>query len=448
VRARIVPGASVGGTARVPGDKSIAHRWLILATTAIGSSRIEDLPPALDVLSTARVLAALAPGAARSLDAWRARVEVEGGDGDGEAVPPLEVEGSGRGALVQARGPLDCENSGTTLRLVCGVLASSTFESVLTGDDSLLRRPMERVAAPLRAMGAQVTTNDGRPPVRVFGNDLVGIRWRPETPSAQVKGAILLAGLAADGRTTVEEAASTRDHTERALEALGGPVVRGNGMVSVERFQQGPVRGKVPGDVSSAAYLAAGAILTGGRLVVEGVGLNPTRTWFTEVLRRMGAEISSETGATEIGEPVGALVAEAGHLRGTTVTAAELPLVIDEVPILALVAAHGEGETRFAGAGELRVKESDRLQAVADGIRELGGDAAVEGDALVVEGGGLRGGDTDSRGDHRLAMAFAVGALAARGECVVEGIECAAVSFPGFASTLAALGAPIDVEGR
>jgi 3-phosphoshikimate 1-carboxyvinyltransferase len=331
------------------------------------------------------------------------------------------------------------------MRLVAGLLASHGFEARMVGDESLSTRPMERIAQPLRQMGADVETTGGRPPVTVHGGPLAGIRHVTEVPSAQIKGAVLLAALDAEGETTIVEPAKTRDHTERALEHLGAPVrIEGLG-VSVSRFEHRGFAGSVPGDVSSAAFLIAAAVLTGGTLRIDGVGLNPSRTQLLGILRRMGVPIDAEVERHELGEPVGAIVVEpAGRLSGATVSKEELPLVIDEVPVLAMLSAAAAGESRFRGAGELRVKESDRLRAIEHAIRSLGGDARIEGDELVVAGGGLRGGSASSGADHRLAMAIAVGGLGAGGSVTVDGIEAADVSFPGFARTLSALGARLE----
>jgi 3-phosphoshikimate 1-carboxyvinyltransferase len=330
------------------------------------------------------------------------------------------------------------------MRLLAGVVASSSFTSVLTGDASLLARPMERVAEPLRRMGAELSTTEGRPPLVVEGRRLHGIRFGTPVPSAQVKSAVLLAGLEAEGETTVVETTPTRDHTERALAHLGAPVVHDGAEVSVSAFAHSGFAAEVPGDVSSAAFLVAAAALTGGELTLEGVGLNPTRTRFLEVMERMGVITRAEVRGTQLGEPVGDLhVLARDVLRGTTVLADELPLVIDEVPVLAVLAAHAAGDSWFLGASELRVKESDRLGGLAELVRSLGGHAAVEGDDLVVAGGGLEGGSADACGDHRIAMALCVAALAARSPVEVEGVEVADVSFPGFLQTLRGLGARI-----
>ena len=330
------------------------------------------------------------------------------------------------------------------MRLLAGAVAPCRFETVLEGDESLSSRPMERVAEPLRAMGADVRTRQGRAPLVVRGGRLTGIEHQTAVPSAQVKGALLLAGLAADGETTVLESAPTRDHTERALAHLGAPVVAEPGRASVRAFQHGGFAASVPGDPSSAAFLIAAALIVGATLEVEDVGLNPTRTAFLRVLERMGANTRMQVEREELGEPVGRLAVEGGAgLVGTTVGPEELPLVIDEVPALTAVAAHARGQTRFRGAGELKVKESDRLGALEAAIRALGGQAAVEEETLVLAGGGLRGGGAPPTRDHRIAMAAAVAALGATGPTVVDGIEAADVSFPGFVRALRALGATI-----
>ena len=364
----------------------------------------------------------------------------------------VEVEGDGRQGLRPPREPLDCGNSGTTMRLVAGIAAWVPGLSILDGDASLRRRPMERVAEPLRLMGARIRTRGGAPPLEIEGGALAGVRYACPVPSAQVKSAVLLAGLAAEGETVVTEPAPTRDHTERALEALGAPVRRTpeSGEVAVRAFEPEGFRAGVPGDPSAAAFLLGGAAITGGRVTVEGVGLNQSRDRFLAVMERLGAHVHAELAEVpaSLGEPNGSLDGGAGPagLRGTVVSADELPLIIDEVPILAAMAAHAEGESRFEGAGELRFKESDRLAGLAEGLRGLGGEATVEGDALVVGGGGLAGGRADARGDHRLAMALAVAALGAPGPSAVDGIGWVDVSFPGFVDVLAGLGARVEIE--
>jgi 3-phosphoshikimate 1-carboxyvinyltransferase len=456
MRLRIVPGGIGEGEVFVPGDKSIAHRWLILAVSARGRSRLEGLPTSLDVRSTAACLGRISPAAAPSLEAWVGNAaglsEGHGStwnvDLSGSTVPALEVEGEGRGALVEPRGNLDCGNSGTAMRLLAGSLAAAPFRSVLVGDESLSARPMERVAEPLREMGALITTTDGHAPIEISGGPLQGIVYRQAGPSAQVKGAILLAGLEAEGRTVVVEPAKTRDHTERTLAALGAPIEVDGLTVSIGPYRPDGFEGRVPGDPSSAAFLVAAAALSGSELTVAGVCLNPTRLGFLNVMRRMGIDTEIRPIRDELGEPVGELRVAAGTmLGGTVIGPGEIPLVVDEVPVLAVLAAHARGETRFMDAGELRVKESDRLAGVVQGIRDLGGIAEAEGDDLVVAGGGLVGGRAHAHGDHRLAMAFAVAALPASSPCEIDGIEAAAVSYPGFVSALGGLGARLELTG-
>jgi 3-phosphoshikimate 1-carboxyvinyltransferase len=333
------------------------------------------------------------------------------------------------------------------MRLLAGLLAGAPFRSVLTGDDSLSRRPMDRVAAPLRAMGAAVETADGHPPITVVGGALHGISHELPVASASVKGAVLFAAAAASGPTAVRSPAATRDHTERAFAALGAPVRFDGVLVELRSgFEHEGFAASVPGDVSSAAFLVAAAALTGSALTITDLGLNPSRLTFLRVMERMGVSTDATIEREELGEPVGRLyVAASDGIRPTDVTPDELPLVIDEVPVLALLAAHAPGDTWFLGAGELRVKESDRLRALAQGIRALGGHAADEGNDLVVAGGGLRGGTAEAEGDHRMAMSLAVGALAAAGPSEVRGMETAEVSFPGFVRTLRDLGAAIEV---
>ena len=334
------------------------------------------------------------------------------------------------------------------MRLLTGIVAASPFRTELIGDGSLSRRPMERVAEPLRRMGASIETVDGHPPVVVEGASLKGVDHRPPTPSAQVKGAILFAGVAADGETVVRESIPTRDHTERALQALGGPVDWRDERVSVKRFQHEGFSGRVPGDPSGAAFLVAAAALTGSPLEIHDVGLNPSRLRYLDVLERMGVRTETRVQGYQLGEPVGDLfVAPCDGLSPVRVPSDELPLVHDEVPALAAIAAHASGDSWFLGAAELRVKESDRLAAIAEGITNLGGHAAEEGADLVVAGGGLDGGHGDSQNDHRIAMALTVVGLTARGPCEIDGVEAATISFPGFVQLLTMLGAQVEVLG-
>lgn len=454
MRLRVTPGSRVEGEATVPGDKSISHRWLLLAAIARGESRLLGLPRSLDVVSTASCLAQLVPPCRAALEAWvsgpRGGGESHGSTWNGGASTlegtALEVQGEARGSMAEPGEALDCGNSGTTMRLVAGLVAAAPFTTVLVGDESLSMRPMERVAKPLRAMGAGVETDDGHPPLRVRGAELRGTRFEAEVPSAQVKGAVLLAGLEARGPTTVIEKVTTRDHTERSLIALGAPIRSEGPVVTLQRsYQHDAFEGRVPGDVSSSAFLVAAAALTGGTVSLTKVGLNPSRLHVAAVLRRMGLEVQSDVVGEAVGEPFGAMhVPPPLGLRGVRVSADELPLVVDEIPVLAALAAHATGESRFEGGGELRLKESDRVAGLAEGIRGLGGDAAAEADVLVLGGGGLRGGSAESRGDHRIAMALVVAALGAEGPSEIRGIESAEVSFPGFVDTLRSLGANLE----
>jgi 3-phosphoshikimate 1-carboxyvinyltransferase len=455
MRVRVTPGAAVTGATRVPGDKSVAHRWLILAATARGRSRLAGLPTSLDVRSTASCLAAVTVNARPGLDLWTRNVAARVEDARStwnpgqleEAEVSLEVDGDGTAGLTAPADVLDCGNSGTSMRLLAGLLAGSPFRCVLRGDESLSGRPMERVAVPLRLMGANVATTDGHPPLEIEGGHLGGIDYEVPVPSAQVKGGILLAAIAADGTTIVRERAATRDHTERAMRTLGAPIRIEERSVAISGpFGPAGFEARVPGDPSSAAFLVAAAALTGSELLVHDVGLNPSRLRFLEVLDRMGVHTETTVLREELGEPVGDLrVAPGATIVPIRVREDELPLIVDEVPVLALVAAHAPGDSWFFAAGELRVKESDRLRTLTEGIRGLGGHAADEGDDLVIAGGGLAGGRADARGDHRIAMALAVGSLASRAPCEIDGMEAAAVSYPGFVAALRALGANLDV---
>ena len=457
MRARVTPGSVVGGEVRVPGDKSISHRWLLMAATAKGQSRLEGLARSLDIASTAACLSQLVPSARPALKAWTSSSSVTDErhgstwNQDASTLDPdtLDLQGQGRRSLHRPSRELDCGNSGTTMRLLAGLVSSSPFETVLAGDRSLSARPMDRVALPLREMGAYVTTDDGHPPITIRGSKLRGIRFVPDVPSAQVKGAVLFAALAGEGTTTVRERITTRDHTERLFSALGAPIRSdGTDIVLEGPFQHEGFPGTIPGDASSSAFLLGAGALTGGHVTILGVGLNPTRLHHLDVLGRMGVEVEIEAAHEVLGEPVGSMrVGPIGALQPVDVSADDLPMVIDEVPLLAALATHADGPSRFRGAGELRVKESDRLSSLAQGIRGLGGEAVEEGDDLVVGGGGLAGGSARSAGDHRLAMALAVTALAARGPSEIEGIEAAAVSFPGFVRLLHSLGADIEVSG-
>jgi 3-phosphoshikimate 1-carboxyvinyltransferase len=455
MRLRIRPSPLRSADVTVPGDKSIAHRWLMLAAVADGASALAGLPGALDVRSTARCLATVFPGAHPGLSRWAgpaaANPEVSGftwDDSDGGAsISALRVEGEGWKGLAPGAHTLDCGNSGTTIRLLVGLLAAGPGDARFVGDESLSRRPMERVAEPLRRMGADIETTDGTPPVTLHGAPLQGIDELLTVASSQVKSAILLAGLRAEGTTTVRYASQTRDHTERALRHLGADISIAPGAVAVTASDLPAFRGTLPGDPSSAAFLLVAAAIAGCALRIHDVGLNPTRTAFLDVLRDSGCEIEERVATSEVGEPAGELVLapRSSDLHGVTTSADRFPAIADETPALAVLAAAADGPSRFSGAGELRVKESDRLRGVVEGLRALGADAHVEGDDLLVGGGGIRGGNVDGGADHRLAMAFAVAATAAREPTVVAGMEAAEVTFPGFPSALRSLGAEVEV---
>lgn len=427
---RVAPVPALHGTLRVPPDKSLTHRALMLA--AVSDRRVRIGRP-LDSDDTAATL--------NAIEACRVRVEGHLGDA-------LEVEGRGLRGLAPPPA-IGCANAGTLMRLLSGLLVGQAAEHViLDGDDSLRRRPMTRIARPLRAMGAAVVTAPGgTPPIVVSGGaPLRGTEHRLEIASAQVKSCLLLAGLFAEGETWVHEPVRSRDHTERMLAAAGVPLLREGGAVGV----RGPVEGlalpdiEVPGDFSSAApLLVAGALLGDPEVRLEGVNLNPARTGLLAVMRRMGAEILEEPGPDVAGEPCGTLVARrAGPLRGTEVAPEEVPAMIDELPLVGVLGSLATGTTIVRGAAELRAKESDRIASLVGALRAMGVRADERDDGFVVRGDGrLPGGTMASIGDHRLAMVGAVAGLASLDGVAVEGFEAVAVSYPGFARDLAGLGA-------
>jgi 3-phosphoshikimate 1-carboxyvinyltransferase len=420
--ASVSPARHLRGRLTVPGDKSIAHRYALFAALAHGPSLLHNFAPGADCRSTLNCLQ---------------RLGVSIAEGPAGTVTLL---GRGLGQLRSPAGPLDAGNSGTTMRLLSGVLAGHAFSSTLVGDASLSRRPMRRVIEPLERMGARLEAVDGHPPLTVHGARLRPIAYLSPTPSAQVKSAVLLAGLHAEGVTSVTEPAATRDHTERALTAFGGASAVEGLTVSVAGGQQLVGRTlTVPGDFSSAAFwLVAAAALPGSRVEIEAVGLNPTRTALLDVLRRFGARVHIETAADENGEPRGTVLVEGDRAEAIVITPEEVPGLIDELPAIAALAAHG-GEVTVRGAGELRVKESDRISALVAGFRALGIGADERDDGFVIRGGsGQRptGGVADARGDHRMAMAFAIAALAAEGPSTIDGAEAVDISYPGFFETL------------
>jgi 3-phosphoshikimate 1-carboxyvinyltransferase len=436
--AAIRQAARLRGEVRLPGDKSISHRALILAALAKGESRILGAGDGADVRSTAAAVAALG--------AEVQRMSVDGPRVDYRVVSP------GADGLVEPSGVLDCGNSGTSLRLLAGVLAGLPLYAVLDGDDSLRRRPVARIIGPLRSMGAVIHArrNDSLPPLTVVGHTpLRAVEVTTPVPSAQTKSAILLAGLRADGRTTVREAFATRDHTERMLRARGVPVGRttagepdapGAVAWSLEGgMQVRPIDERVPGDISGAAFwLAAGAIHPDAELIVRDVGVNPTRRAVIDLLRAMGALIEEyPAGGAQaddgVGEPVADLIVRTSDLRAIDLGPADVAAAIDEIPVLCLAATQAAGVTTIRGVAELRVKESDRVAGIAAGLRDLGARVEVSGDDIRITGPTpLRGAHTDSLDDHRLAMTFAVAGLIAAGETTVRRPGSAAVSYPGF----------------
>ncbi len=406
------------GRLRVPGDKSISHRYAMLAAIAEGTSRLTGYAPGADCAATLACVEALGARVTRG--------------------NTIVIEGLGPRGLRAPSAPLDAANSGTSMRLLSGLLASHRFTSVIGGDASLSQRPMRRVIEPLTRMGATFESSDGRPPLTIHGADLRAITHAPDVPSAQVKSAVLLAGLHADGRTAVREPVPTRDHTERALEAFGGRVLRDGDLVAVEGGQRlRAISGDVPGDISSALFWLA---LAGGTpdsdLVIEGVGLNPSRTGVFEVLRRAGVTLDLDPDQT-LGEPSGSVRVRFGNPVPFEVTPADVPLMIDEIPGLAAMAAmRPGGRMTVRGAKELRVKESDRISMLAKGFERLGIRVDEYEDGFTIYGGPPSGGDADAAGDHRLAMAFAIAGSRATGPVHITGADAVAVSYPGFFEAL------------
>ncbi|HSS65145.1 MAG TPA: 3-phosphoshikimate 1-carboxyvinyltransferase [Gammaproteobacteria bacterium] len=430
----VEPGGRLEGRIRVPGDKSISHRFVMLSAIAEGASEASGFLQGQDTIATA--------------NAFRAMGVTVNGPDDGR----LKIEGVGLRGLSAPSAPLDMGNSGTAMRLLAGILAGQSFESSLTGDVSLSRRPMVRVTDPLRRMGARIdTAASGTPPINIrpAGGPLRAIEYALPVASAQVKSCLLLAGLYARGKTCVVEPVATRDHTERMLGAFGHPVEISQRRICVGGG--GRLRGaemEIPGDISSAAFFILGASIAGGSdVLLEGVGVNPTRTGVIEILSLMGADIELQNRRDTGGEPVADVRVRASRLKGIEVPQSLVPLAIDEFPAVFVAAACAEGETRVTGASELRVKESDRIAAMAAGLERLGIETEPAADGMRIRGGRMRGGRVDSRGDHRIAMAFSMAALAAGETVVVD--DCANVdtSFPGFAPLAASAGLKIKAGG-
>ncbi len=428
----VKPDGRLTGTVRVPGDKSISHRAVMLGALAEGTTHITGLLEGEDVLCT--------------LGAFRAM----GVLAEGPEAGRLTIQGVGLRGLRPPAQPLDMGNSGTAMRLMTGILAGQAFDSTLVGDASLSQRPMQRVAEPLSRMGARIETHaGGRPPLTVKGGQaLCGIEYPMPVASAQVKSALLLAGLYATGETCVTEPAPTRDHTERMLQGFGYAVgvdgarrcVRGGGRLTACDID-------VPADISSATFFLVGAaIAPGSDLTLEHVGINPTRVGVINILKLMGADISILNTREVGGEPVADIRVRHANLKGIAIPRAQVPLAIDEFPALFIAAAVASGETVLTGAEELRVKESDRIAVMAQGLKAFGVNARETPDGIVIRGGALRGGTVDSHGDHRIAMAFAIAGLRADGPVTVRDCKNVNTSFPGFADLARRAGLGIEVK--
>ncbi|MCG5498606.1 3-phosphoshikimate 1-carboxyvinyltransferase [Ectothiorhodospira variabilis] len=429
---QVEPGGRLHGQCRVPGDKSISHRAIMLGALAEGETRITGFLEGEDCLATLKAFRAMG-------------VEI-----DGPEKGQVHVRGVGLHGLKAPEGALDVGNSGTSMRLMAGLLSGQAFDSTLTGDASLTRRPMRRVTEPLARMGARIrTSDDGTPPLCIEGGALLqGIDYRMPIASAQVKSSLLLAGLYAQGQTCVTEPAPTRDHTERMLAGFGYRVQRHDGCVCLRgggQLQGGII--DVPADISSAAFFLVGAsIAPDCELRLEHVGMNPTRTGIIDILKLMGADIQVENPREVGGEPVADLLVRSAPLRGVRIPPELVPLAIDEFPALFVAAACAQGETVLTDAEELRVKESDRIQVMAEGLTTLGIRARPTPDGIVIEGGQFTGGTVDSHGDHRVAMSFAMAAL--RAQTPIRIRHCANVntSFPGFVQLAGRMGLNIQQQ--
>jgi 3-phosphoshikimate 1-carboxyvinyltransferase len=431
----IRPARSLSGTLELPGDKSISHRYAMLAALAKGTSELRNFAAAYDCHSTLGCLKSLG-----------AEVKVNGST--------IQVTGHGLRGLKSSWRTLNAENSGTTIRLLSGILSGQSFTTKITGDSSLQKRPMKRVIAPLREMGAHIRgREDNFPPLEIRGGQLRAIHYQMPTPSAQVKSAVLLAGLYADGETSVTEPAPTRDHTELALQLFDAPIRKVGRTISVEGLaaRDGhaalrPVSVDVPGDLSSAVFfIAAASLLPKSDLYISNVGLNPTRSAILDFFNQMGAAVSVLNLDRISGELVGDLSIQGGHLKGGLVSGDLVPLLIDELPMLAALGPYTEQGIEIRDAAELRVKESDRIAALAENLNRMGAKVEERPDGLRVEGraaGGLRGAEIDPRGDHRIAMAFAVAGLAATSDTRLLDSSCTAVSYPKFFSELRRLAEP------
>ncbi len=417
MRERISPARSVSGSITLPGDKSISHRYAILGAIAEGTTRLRNYSTGADCASTLGCLRAL------GID-----IEVRADE--------VVIHGRGLDGLREPAATLDAGNSGSTIRMLSGILAGQPFPTRIGGDESLSRRPMDRIMKPLAEMGASIEARNGRyPPLEIRGAKLRPIDYALPVASAQVKSCVLLAGLYAEGRTTVREPVATRDHTEIALREFGGSVETAGRAISIEGRPRLSARElAVPGDLSSAAFFLVAALLVpGSRLLIQGVGLNPTRSALLDFLASMGARIRILNVAQSAGELAGDVLVEHSPVKGGVIEKALVSSLIDEIPVLAVLGAASDEGLVVRDAAELRVKETDRIATVAENLRRLGVQVEVMPDGMCVPGRQrFRAADLDSFGDHRIAMAFAVAALAAEGECVIESAEAACVSFPEF----------------
>ncbi len=431
--ATVLPARDVRGIVRIPGDKSISHRYAMLASIAEGTSRFHNFSAALDCASTLDCVTKLGCQ-------WKR--EKNKGEADDLVEEVIEVHGVGR-QLQAPTQTLDCGNSGSTMRMLSGILAGQPFSSELCGDESLSRRPMARIITPLSQMGAKISSKEGgRPPLTIQGGSIKGIHYKPEVASAQVKSCLLFAGLFADGETVIEEPIRTRDHGEIALRAFGAEVDRAG---TVSRIRGGQplsaIEAHVPGDLSSAAFfLCAAALFPGSQITLPGILMNPTRARLLDIFMQMGLKISASHLEEHHGELVGSIEARGVAWKGGKISGADTAALIDEIPVLAAIAPYSKEGLEVRDAKELRVKESDRIAAVATNLRKMGAEIEELPDGMRIPGGQkLRGAQIESYGDHRIAMAFAVTALRAEGETVVHGADAAAVSYPNFFEELRAI---------
>jgi 3-phosphoshikimate 1-carboxyvinyltransferase len=417
------PARSIEGSVRLPGDKSISHRYAMLGGIAEGTTKLENFSTGQDCASTLGCLRGLGVE-------W----ERDGGK--------VTINGRGKD-LTAPRSALDCGNSGSTMRMLSGILAGQEFRSELMGDESLSRRPMARIITPLTAMGAKIEAGDGgRPPLRVTGGRLKGIEYATPTPSAQVKSSILFAGLFAEGETAVQEAVRTRDHGEIALRAFGADVrARGNEVRIVGGQPLRSIEAEIPGDISTAAFfLCAAGLFPGSNLVIPSLLMNPTRARLLDILIGMGMQISIVELEEKLGELTGTVQVKGGTLRGAVIAGGDAAALIDEIPVLAAIAPYTEEGVEIRDARELRVKESDRIRSVATNLRAMGAEVEEREDGMKIPGRQrLHGAELESFGDHRIAMAFAVAGLRAEGETRIKGADAAVISYPAFFDTLTAV---------